>query len=294
MEMFVYFNGDFIKASEARVSIFDHGFLYGDGLFETLRVYDGMPFKFEEHMDRFYSGANYLGINVPLVRSVIRKAIEVLIEKNNLEDAVARVMLTRGEGDIGLDTDLCPNPTILITVRGHMPLSQEIYDNGIKLTIVSKLKTPPQVIDPSVKSNNYLSNILARAEAKEKGAFEGIMLNIEGYVAECTTSNIFLIKNDQIVTPTLASGILKGIARETVIEIANSFDITVEERFVLPEEIYDADECFITNSLMEIVPVSECDGTKISNGNPGIVTMNIMKEYKKSVQEYVRLFANAD
>ncbi|HRZ87106.1 MAG TPA: aminotransferase class IV [bacterium] len=289
MELYVYFNGNFVKASEAAVSIYDHGFLYGDGLFETMRVYDGIPFKFDEHMDRFYAGAQYLRLDVPLVRSVIKKAIAVLLDKNNLYDAVARVMMTRGEGGIGVDISLCPQPTVLITVSPFSPLPEEVYTEGVKVGIVSKIKPPAQSIDSSVKSNNYLTNILARAEARERGLYEGVMLSIEGYVAECATSNIFMIAGDEIVTPALQTGALNGITRGIVMEIAHAHDIPVEEKFIVPEELYDASECFITSSVAEIVPVVSCDGAPIGGGSVGLVTMNFMNEYRRVVSDYVRL-----
>lgn len=294
MEMFVYFNGNFTKASDAHVSIFDHGFLYGDGLFETLRIYEGVPFKFEEHMNRLFAGANYLKIEVPLGRSVIRKTFEVLLEKNNLTDGVARVMLTRGEGDISVDMQYCVNPTVLITVSPCVPLPDDVYENGVKLTVVSRMKAPSQVIDSTVKSNNYLGNILARAEAKEKGAFDGIMLSTEGYVAECPTSNIFMIMDDQLCTPAPSTGILKGVTRDTIVEIAHSHDIAVEEKFILPEDLYHSSECFLTSSVREIVPVSSCDGHSIGSGKTGLITLNLMKEYRRVVNDYLRMNSHVD
>lgn len=289
MELYVYFNGNFIKASEAVISIYDHGFLYGDGLFETMRVYDGIPFKFDEHMDRFYAGAQTLKIEVPLIRSVIKKAIQVLLDKNDLRDAVARVMLTRGEGGIGIDISLCPQPTILITVSPPAPIPDEVYEHGVKVGIVNRMRTPPQVIEASVKSNNYLSNILARAEAREKGFYDGVMLSVEGYCAECTTSNIFIIQNDEVATPAAATGILRGVTRSVIIDIAAAHGITVEEKFILPQDLYEASECFMTNSVSEIVPVVACDGSPIGSGSVGLVTLNFMQEFRRVVDDYVRL-----
>ena len=291
MELFVYYNGNFVKASDAHISIYDHSFLYGDGLFETMRSYNGIVYKYDAHMDRFYTGAQRLKINVPHVRSVILKAINILLDRNNLDDAVVRVMLSRGEGSPGIDIDLCPQSTLLITVAPVSEFPEHIYDDGIQLAIVSRLKTPDQTLDSTIKTNNYLNSILARVEAKEKGAQDGILLSMEGYIAECTTSNIFLIKNDEIATPAVETGILKGVARDTIIEIANAFNIVVEERFLMADELYDADECFITNSVKEIVPVVGCDGNEIGNGKVGLVTMNLIKDYKNVINEYIESYA---
>lgn len=259
-----------------------------------MRVYEGITFKFDEHMDRFYAGAQALRIEVPLVRSVIKKAVNVLIEKNNLADAVARVMITRGEGGIGIDINLCPQPTILITVSPLLPVDERIYREGVKTCIVSRMRTPTQVIDASVKSNNYLSNILARADAREKGYYDGIMLSVEGYVAECTTSNIFVIQNDEVATPALATGILRGITRGVVIDIAAAYGITVEEKFMFPQDLCESSECFMTNSVSEIVPVVACDGAPVGSGKVGLITLNFVKEFRRVVNEYVRFHSHGE
>ncbi len=290
METIVYYNGNFLRASEAHVSIFDHGFLYGDGVFETIRVYQGMPFAFENHMDRFFRSADGIALKVPLVRSVILKAVEVLLDKNNLKDALIRVCLTRGEGDVGLDTDLCPNPTFLIIPRQWSPYPKEYHERGVAMHITSVMRVPPATIPATVKSHNYLPNVLAKAEAKAAGCFDAIMLNMEGYVAEGTTSNIFLVRGGQIQTPALAAGILEGITRRWVMELAEKKGLEVFERMILPDEIFQADECFITNTSMEIMPVSYCDGKPIGSGLPGAVTLTLLKAFRQRVEEEVKVY----
>lgn len=290
METIVYFNGNFVRASEAHVSIFDHGFLYGDGVFETIRVYEGMPFAFEEHMDRFFGSADGIGLKIPLVRSVILKAMEVLLDKNNLGDAVVRVCATRGEGNVGLDTDLCPNPTFLIIPMQWSPYPKEYHERGVQVHISSVTRVPPSTIPATVKSHNYLPNILAKAEAKAAGCFDAVMLNMEGYVAEAPTSNIFLVRGGQLQTPALASGILKGITRTMVMQFAEKKGLEVYERMILPEEILQADECFLTNTTIEVMPVTYCDGRPIGRGLPGAITLALKKAFRAHVEELVKVY----
>jgi branched-chain amino acid aminotransferase len=290
METIVYYNGNFVRASEAHVSIFDHGFLYGDGVFETIRVYDGMPFAFEEHMDRLFRSADGIALKIPLIRSVILKATEVLLEKNNLTDAMIRICITRGEGDVGLDTDLCPNPTFLIIPRQWAPYPRKHHEKGVKIHLSSVVRMPSFTIPATVKSHNYLSNILAKEEAKREGCFDAIMLNLEGYVAEGPTSNIFLVKDGQLQTPALTSGILQGVTRTTIMRLAEKKGIEVYERMILPEEISQADECFLTNTSMEVMPVTACGADTIGRGMPGAITLALRKAFRQHLDELLRVY----
>ncbi len=290
METIVYFNSNFMRASEAHVSIFDHGFLYGDGVFETVRVYQGMPFAFEEHMDRFFGSAAGIHLKVPLVRSVILKAVEVLLDKNNLSDASVRICLTRGEGDIGLDTDLCPNPSFLIIPRQWTPYPRECFDHGIALHMSSIMRVPSATIPATVKSHNYLPNVLAKAQAKASGCFDALMLNMEGYVAECPTSNIFLVRGGELQTPALASGILQGITRSIIMRLAEKKGIDVYERMILPDEVFQADEVFLSNTTMEVMPVTSCDGRSIGRGIPGAITQVLRKAFRAYIEEELRVY----
>ncbi len=279
-----------MKASEAHVSIFDHGFLYGDGVFETVRVYQGMPYAFEEHMDRLFGSAAGISLKVPLVRSVILKAVEVLLDKNNLTDATMRICITRGEGDIGLDTDLCPNPSFLIIPRQWNPYPREYHEHGIQIHIPTVVRVPPSSIPANVKSHNYLPNLLAKAQAKAAGCFDAVMLSIEGYVAEGTTSNIFLVRGGQIETPALATGILEGITRRVIMRLAEKKGIEVYERMIVPEEIFQADECFLSNTTMEVMPVSYCDKRPIGSGSPGAITLALRKAFRAHIEEEVKVY----
>ncbi len=290
METIVYFNGNFLKASDAHLSIFDHGFLYGDGVFESIRVYQGMPFAFEDHMDRFFKSAADISIQVPLVRSVILKAIEVLLDKNNLTDAQIRICLTRGEGDIGLDTSLCPNPTFVIIPHQWIGYPREYFERGVQIHMGSVTRVPTTSVPATIKSHNYLANVLAKAQARAAGCFDSVMINIEGYVAECSTSNIFLVQGGQVRTPALTSGILEGVTRRAVMQLAEKKGIDVFETMILPEEIARADECFLTNTSMEILPVTHCDGSPIGMGMPGAVTLTLRKVFRQRVEEEIRIY----
>lgn len=287
MDLIVYLNGNFVKANEAKVSIYDHGFLYGDGAFETLRAYKKHVFKFEQHIQRLYNSLRQLYMELPAAPNVMLKTIKLLLQYNQLTDAYIRITVTRGEGPIGLDISLCPQPTLYIVVEPLHDLPDNWYIQGISTVIVSQRKIPDFCIPSSIKSCNYLVNIMAKKEAQDKGAQEGIMLNVEGYVAECTISNIFLVKDRKLLAPALSSGILDGITRRNVIELAEGRKIEVIERHILPDEIFKANECFLTNTSMEIMPVTFCDGTKIADSKPGKITRILMKDYKKLVEDEI-------
>lgn len=285
MDLIVYLNGNFVKANEAKVSVYDHGFLYGDGVFETLRVYKKNVFKFEEHVQRLHNSLKQIYMELPIAPNMMFKAIRLLLQYNQLADAYVRVTVTRGEGPIGLDIALCPNPTLLIVTEPTHDYPRNWYLHGISVVIASHRKIPDACVSSSIKSCNYMVNTLAKKEAGDKGAQEGIMLNIEGYVTEGAVSNIFLVKSKKILTPALSSGILDGITRRTVIELAEHRGIEVLERHISPDEIFSADECFLTNTSMEIMPVVFCDGAQIADGKPGKTTRLLMKDYKKLIEE---------
>jgi len=284
MDLIVYLNGNFVKAHEAKISVYDHGYLYGDGAFETLRAYDRHIFKFEEHMKRLYSSLQQIYIDLPAAPNAIFKAMKILLQYNQLSDAYIRITISRGEGPIGYDISLCPNPTLLIIAEPPHTYPPNWYLHGVSVVIVSQRKLPDTCLQSSVKSCNTLINCLARKEAQGKNAQEGIMLNIEGYVAEGTVSNIFIVKDKKILTPALSSGILNGITRQTVIELAEERNMEVVERHISPEEIFKADECFLTSTSMEVMPVTYCDGTQIADGRPGKISRVLMKDFKKYVE----------
>lgn len=288
MDLIVWLNGSFVKAGEAKVSVYDHGFLYGDGVFETLRAYKRHVFRFEEHIQRLHNSLKQTYMELPTAPNMMLKAIKLLLQYNQLSDAYIRITVSRGEGPIGLDLSLCPNPTLLVVTELPHNYPNNWYLQGISTVIVSHRKIPDVCVSSSIKSCNYMVNTLAKKEAGDKGAQEGIMLNMEGYVTEGTVSNVFLVKDKRLLTPALSSGILDGITRRTVIELAEHRGVEVVERHISPDEIFSADECFLTNTSMEVMPVIFCDGTQIGDGKPGKITRLLMKDYKKLVEEEVK------
>lgn len=285
MDLIVYLNGEFVKADLAKVSIFDHGFLYGDSVFETLRVYNKQIFKFHEHMDRFFESARQIYLEIPLIRSVIEKAIKILLDQNALTDAVARIMLTRGEGAIGIDLELCPKTTFLIMVYPPREMASRLYEQGVALVLSPYRRVPSQCLEATIKSGNYLPLILAREEAKRRGAFDALLLNLEGYVTEGTSSNLFIVKGGQLLTPDASCGILPGITRKTVMHLAGEMGREVYETFLVPEDILHADECFLTNTVSEIVPVTTYERKLVAHGRPGKLTLDLMTEYRTLIAE---------
>lgn len=285
MDLIVYSNGNFVKANEAKVSIYDHGFLYGDGVFETLRAYRRCVLKFDEHVQRLYNSLKQIYMDLPIAPNLMLKAIKLLLQYNQLQDAYIRITVSRGEGPMGLDIALCPNPTVLIVAEPAHNYPSNWYQQGISTVIVSHRRVPDVCMSTSIKSCNYMVNILARKESKDKGAQEAIMLNMEGYITEGTVSNIFLIKDKKLLTPSLSSGIMEGITRRTVISLAEHRNMEVIERHVSPEEIFSADECFLSNTSMEVMPVTYCDGTQVADGKPGKITKLLMKDFKHVVDE---------
>lgn len=284
MDLTVYLNGEFVKSEAAKVSIYDHGFLYGDSIFETLQIYNKHIFQFHEHMDRFFESARQIYLEVPLIRSVIEKAIRILLDQNGLEDAIVRIMLTRGEGAIGIDIEQCPTPTFLITAYPKNPLAAKHYQNGVALVLSSHRKIPPQCLDSNIKSGNYLPMIIAREEAKRRGAFDALFLNIEGYITECTTSNLFIVKEGRFLTPDFSCGILPGVTRKTVMQLAEALHKEAFETFLAPEDLVHAEEAFICNSVFEILPVTAYEKKPIAHGRPGKLTQSLIQEF----QTYVR------
>jgi len=288
MSMIVYLNNTFTKAEDAKISIYDRAFLYGDAAFEILRAYHHYIFKFQEHIERFHNSLKKLGIELPLSATVIFKAMRLLLEYNKLSDASIRISITRGESPITLDTSLCSPPTVLITSEFASGYPHQWYLNGISVIITTARRVPAVCIDSSIVSSNCLINILARREVQNRGAQEGIFLNIEGYISEGTESNIFLVKDNSLLTPAVSSGILNGITRQVVIELAESRGLDVIERHILPEEIFSADECFLTDTSMGIMPVIYCDGIRINDGHPGKITRFLMKDYKKLIEKKIK------
>ena len=279
--MIIYLDGKFVPEEEAKVSVFDHGLLYGDGVFEGIRAYNGRVFRLTEYLVRLYNSAKAILLEIPLTISEMEEAVLETLRRNGLRDAYIRLVVTRGKGDLGLDPKKCDKPTIFIIADAITLYPEETYKNGLRLVTVPTRRNAPEAINPNIKSLNYLNNILAKIEAARAGAVEAIMLNNEGYVAECTGDNIFIISNGIIKTPSPALGGLPGITRDAVIEVARKMGYTVEETFFTRYDIYTADESFLTGTAAEALPVVELDGRQIGDGKAGSITQKLIAAYRE-------------
>ncbi|HUJ19111.1 MAG TPA: branched-chain-amino-acid transaminase [Nitrospirota bacterium] len=286
--MLVYLNGNLVPKEDARVSVFDHGYLYGDGIYETLRAYDGMLFLADKHLLRLKSSADAISLNLPLPLEHIGKALLDTISANKLGDAYVRIQVSRGTGEIGLDPALCPAPTMVIIAKPFTAYPAGYYERGVSVAIVKTRRNHPLALNPSIKGTNFLNNILAKIESIRAGAYEAIMLNWEGYVAEGTISNIFLVKAGVLYTPHLRTGILEGVTRGLLLELAGKESIETREAPILPRDLYEADECFITNTTIEVMPVSTVDGRPVGKGTPGPVTSVLRRAYQDEVRRCLK------
>ena len=279
MEQKIYINGEFIKRSEAKVSVFDHGFLYGDGVFEGIRAYSGKVFKLSEHVNRLYRSAKAIMLDIPISKNDMEKIILGSLRENGLEDGYVRVVVTRGEGDLGLDPRKCSNPSIVVIADKIQLYADDLYRKGIELVTVSTRRNLPGILDPRIKSLNYLNNIMAKIEAINSGMTEAVMLNVYGYVAECSGDNIFTVVNKVLVTPPPSAGALDGITRSVVMEIADGVYEVCEKPITL-YDLYNADECFLTGTAAELIPVVKVDGRIIGDGKPGTVTSFLIDKFR--------------
>jgi branched-chain amino acid aminotransferase len=277
----IYFNGKIVEKDQARISVFDHGLLYGDGVFEGIRSYDGLVFKLKEHIDRLYESAHTIMLDIPLSKQEMIRAVIDTLKANNLKDAYIRLVVTRGEGDLGLDPRKCKKATIFIIADKIMLYPGKYYRDGLEIITVPTQRTASEALNPQIKSLNYLNNILAKIEATTCGVEEAIMLNAQGYVAEGTGDNIFIAKRGILVTPPAYVGILKGITRGTVMGLARRFGIDVKEDILTRHDLFNAEECFLTGTAAEIIPVVKIDSRVIGDGRPGKTTLKLMREFKK-------------
>jgi branched-chain amino acid aminotransferase len=281
--MLVYVNGKFLSRDDAKVSVFDHGFLYGDGIYETMRAYRGKIFFLGRHLARLKQSADAISLSLPLSLDKIGEALNEALTVNKLNEAYVRIQISRGEGDIGLDPALCPAPTMVIMTRPFKDYPPELYANGVAVAVVQTRRNHPLALDPAVKSINFLNNILAKIESLKAGAYEGIMLNWKGYVAEGTISNIFTVKKGILYTPALETGILEGITRDLVLHLARKEKVPTREMLMRPKDLVRADECFITNTTIEVLPVTAIDGRPVGNGRLGPITEKLMQAYRNEV-----------
>jgi len=281
--MKIYLNGAFVDKAKAVVSVFDHGFLYGDGAFEGIRSYNRLVFKLKEHVDRLYETTHTMMIAIPLTRPQMMKAVVETLVKNELDNAYIRLIVSRGEGDLGLDPRKCHGKPNIIIIADKIALyPKELYERGMDIITVPTVRNHQEAVNPQLKSLNYLNNIMAKIEATTAGYSEAIMLDSSGYVAECTGDNIFTVKNGVVATP--SQGHLKGITRDMVLTLAKKSKYATEERFMTRHEIYTADECFLTGTAAEIIPVVRVDGRMIGTGKPGPVTRKMIDLFKKATK----------
>jgi branched-chain amino acid aminotransferase len=280
--MKIYINGKFYEKNQAKVSVFDHGLLYGDGVFEGIRSYNRKVFKLKEHIDRLYESAHSIMLKIPLSKEQMIKATILTLKENSLNDAYIRLVVTRGEGDLGLDPRKCNgNATVIIIADKIALYPEKFYKNGLEIITVPTIRNLPEALNPQIKSLNYLNNILAKIEATNMGYEEAIMLDSLGYVAECTGDNIFVARAGHLYTPPQCMGTLRGITRDSVLEIARKNKISVHEHVLTRHEVYISDECFLTGTAAEIIPVVKVDGRSIGTGKPGKLTLSLMKKFKE-------------
>ncbi len=282
--MKIYIDGEFFEKENAKVSVFDHGLLYGDGVFEGIRFYGGRVFRLVEHMDRLFDSAQAICLAVPLSKTELTAAVIETIRRNDLRDGYVRLVITRGEGNLGLSPDHCPRPTVIVIASKITLYPEEMYRSGLKVVTCATRRIPHGALSPMVKSLNYLNNILAKIEATAAGAGEGLMLNEQGFVAECTGDNVFIVKRGEIFTPPISSGALAGITREVVFEIAAEVGTRITEPDLTRYDIFTADECFLTGTAAEVIPVVTLDQRTIGGGTPGPVTRRLMARFGELTQ----------
>jgi branched-chain amino acid aminotransferase len=283
--MKIYIDGKFVEKEKAFVSVFDHGLLYGDGVFEGIRTYDGLIFRLKEHIDRLYRSADAIELKIPMAKAEMIDAVIATLKANKLEDAYIRLVITRGPGDLGLDPRKCFKPTILIITHKITLYPKEFYRNGLEIITASTQRNCPKALDPRIKSLNYLNNILAKIDAIKAGTEEAIMLADGGYVAECTGDNIFIVKKGELITPPVSVGALEGITRDAVIAIAKKIKMPFSEKLIKMDNVYGADEVFLTGTAAEIIPVVRIDKRQIGDGKPGTVTLRLTEEFRKITKE---------
>lgn len=277
--MWIYLNNRFVKQSEALVSVFDHGFLYGDGIYETIRSYGSRIFMRDQHLARLRRSADSIGLKIPDHDwpTLLHESMERNEVGNERTDAYIRITISRGSGDIGLDPALCPNPTIVIITMPLKPPSAEQYRRGVSLIVAKTRRNLPGALDPQIKATNFLNNILAKREAIAAGAFDSVLLNWESHLTECTVSNLFFVRANRLCTPALSCGILDGITRSIILTLAREEQIPFEEGKFTSEDLFQADECFLSNTTMEVMPATTLDGRPIGAGKPGPLTQQLLR-----------------
>ncbi|MEE9232342.1 MAG: aminotransferase class IV [Nitrospirales bacterium] len=285
--MWIFVNDQLVEKAHARLSVFDHGFLYGDGVYETLRAYQGRIFLLERHIARLRQSCEFIGLELPIQDEAWVSILTQLLLRNGLEDAGLRLTISRGEGELGIDPSLCAHPTVVVMAKPVARYSAQHRERGICLHLASVRRNPESAQSPQIKSLSFLNNILAKQEAVKAGADDALMLNMEDHLTECTTSNVFFITNQRLHTPAVDCGILAGITREVVIELAGEMGIGVEEGRYAATQLLQADECFLTNTGMEIMPVSKIGGCPIGQGKMGPLTAQLWKAFQTHLDQFL-------
>lgn len=280
MSLQIYLNGRMVPKQEANVSVFDHGFLYGDGIFEGIRAYHGRVFKLAEHLERLYESAQTINLKIGISRAEMEKIVVETCRVNGMSDAYIRLVVSRGTGDLGLDPKKCPKASIVCITDKITLYPESFYETGLEVKTVPTRRNDVDSLNPRIKSLNYLNNILAKLEANLGGCLEAIMLNQQGYVCEATGDNIFIVKKGVLITPPISAGILEGITRNTVMELARGCNIEVKEELFTRHDLYNADEVFLTGTAAEMIPVTQIDGRVIANGKPGSLFNRLLPLYR--------------
>ena len=281
--MKIYIDGKYYGREDARISVFDHGLLYGDGVFEGIRIYNGRVFKLKEHIQRLYQSAKAILLDIRTTEAEMIKAVLEAVSVNEKTDGYIRLVVTRGEGLLGIDPASCEKSSVIIIVGDIQMYPDEYYENGVQIITSSSRRVPSDCLDPRIKSLNYLNNIMAKIEAKQAGCLEAVMLNSSGFVAECTGDNIFIIQNGELLTPAPFQGALDGITMQTVLELAESAGIRTHLATLTRYDLYNSDECFMTGTGAEIIPVTKIDGRTIGNGSPGATAQELIKAFQRLV-----------
>jgi len=281
MSLQIYINGTLYNKEDAKISVYDHGLLYGDGIFEGMRSYNGNVFCLEQHLDRLWDSAKAIYLEIPISQDEIAKAVDETLKINDIQDGYIRLIVTRGAGTLGIDPNRTSDPQVII-ITDHIALyPEEYYKDGLEIITASTIRNHPAALSPRIKSLNYLNNIMAKIEGLQAGCEEAMMLNHKGEVSECTGDNIFLVSHGTLLTPPNDAGILEGITRHVVMEMAEEMDINALEVPLTKYDVYTADECFLTGSAAEVIPVVKVDSRKIGDGKPGLITRELMSQFHK-------------
>ena len=285
MSLKIYISGKLYDKEDAKISVYDHGLLYGDGVFEGMRSYSGKVFRLKEHLDRLWDSARALWLEIPISREEMAKAVNDTLATNGIKDGYIRLIVTRGAGALGLDPNRCSNPQVIV-ITDHIALyPQEMYQQGLSIITASTIRNHSAALSPRIKSLNYLNNIMAKIEGMQAGCVEALMLNAKGEVAECTADNVFIVRKGVLMTPPIDAGILEGITRDTVMELAGQMNVPVEQIALTRHDIFIADECFITGTAAEIIPVVKLDSRIIGDGKPGPLTKKLTERFHKLTRE---------